>query len=241
MLDNDQTLELIKKAQTGDEDAKNMLVEHNFPLVKSIIRRFKGSHIEYDDLYQIGCLGFIKAINNFDPKYNVRFSTYVVPMVIGEVKRFLRDDGYIKVSRSIKMQNILITRFIEEYSAKHHQNPSIKEISQKFDIQEQELMFIMESSKMPISIYTPFESEKNGLLLIDRYLSTDETDGMLSSIMLKEALRALPEREKKIVLLRYFRDKTQAEIAKELNISQVQVSRLENKVLENLKDKLSIT
>ena len=102
-------------------------------------------------------------------------------------------------------------------------------------------MFVMESSKMPISIYTPFENEKNGLLLIDRYLSTDETDGMLSSIMLKEALRTLPEREKKIVLLRYFRDKTQAEIAKELNISQVQVSRLENKVLESLKDKLSIS
>ena len=117
MLDNETTIALIKRAQGGDEDAKNSLIQHNFPLVKSIIRRFKGSHIEYDDLYQIGCVGFIKAINNFNTAFDVKFSTYVVPMVIGEVKRFLRDDGYIKVSRSVKMQNSHINRFIEEYFA----------------------------------------------------------------------------------------------------------------------------
>lgn len=240
MLDNEQTLELIKRAQNGDDDAKNKLVEHNFPLVKSIIRRFRGSHIEYDDLYQIGFMGFVKAINNFDEKFNVKFSTYVVPMVIGEVKRFLRDDGYIKVSRSIKMQNIQINRYIEEYNLVNHTNPTLKQIAEKFNMEEQELMFVMESSKMPISLYTPFEKENSDLLLIDRYLSTDPSDGMLNKIMLNEALKSLPEREKKIVLLRYFRDKTQAEIAKELNISQVQVSRIENKVLESLREKLSV-
>lgn len=240
MLDNKETIELVKKAQSGDEKAKNLLVEHNFPLVKSIIKRFKNKNIEYEDLYQIGCLGFVKAINNFNTSFDVKFSTYVVPMVIGEVKRFLRDDGYIKVSRNIKMQNIHINRYIEKYFATNHENPTLKQISSHFGIDEEELIFIMDSAKMPISIYTPLENEKNGLLLIDRFMSCDETDAMLGKIELQKALNTLSQREKKLVLLRYFRDKTQGEIAKELNISQVQVSRLESKVLEALKEKLSM-
>lgn len=240
MLDNEQTLKLIGQAQNGDENAKNTLIEENFPLVKSIIRRFKNKNIEYDDLYQIGCVGFIKAINNFDTKFDVKFSTYVVPMVIGEVKRFLRDDGFIKVSRSVKMQSIHIKRFIDEFKTKNNAPPTIKQISQHFGIEESELMFIMDSSKMPISIYTPFDDNENGLLLIDRYNSKDETDIVLNKIMLKEALKSLPKRERKIIILRYFRDKTQSEIASEMQISQVQVSRLENKVLEMLKEKLSV-
>lgn len=240
MLDNTETRALIKRAQSGDEEAKNLLIEHNFPLVKSIIRRFRTSHVEYEDLYQIGCVGFIKAINNFDTSFDVKFSTYAVPMVIGEIKRFLRDDGFVKVSRSVKMQNIYINRFIEEYTLKNATPPSLKQIAEKFSIDEEELVFIMDSAKMPISIYTPFENEKSGLLLIDRFKAFDETENVMTKIMLKEALKTLPERERKIVLLRYFRDKTQSEIAKELQISQVQVSRLENKVLETLKEKLSI-
>ncbi|MBQ2713770.1 MAG: SigB/SigF/SigG family RNA polymerase sigma factor [Clostridia bacterium] len=240
MLDNTETISLIKRAQSGDEEAKNLLIQHNFPLVKSIIRRFRTSHVEYEDLYQIGCVGFIKAINNFDTSFDVKFSTYAVPMVIGEVKRFLRDDGFVKVSRSVKMQNIYINRFIEEYTLKNATPPSLKQIAEKFSIDEEELVFIMDSAKMPISIYTPFENEKSGLLLIDRFKAFDETENVMTKIMLKEALKTLPERERKIVLLRYFRDKTQSEIAKELQISQVQVSRLENKVLETLKEKLSI-
>lgn len=240
MLDNTETRALIKRAQSGDEEAKNLLIEHNFPLVKSIIRRFRTSHVEYEDLYQIGCVGFIKAINNFDTSFDVKFSTYAVPMVIGEIKRFLRDDGFVKVSRSVKMQNIYINRFIEEYTLKNASPPSLKQIAEKFSIDEEELVFIMDSAKMPISIYTPFENEKSGLLLIDRFKAFDETENVMTKIMLKEALKTLPERERKIVLLRYFRDKTQSEIAKELQISQVQVSRLENKVLETLKEKLSI-
>ena len=240
MLDNTETISLIKRAQSGDEEAKNLLIQHNFPLVKSIIRRFRTSHVEYEDLYQIGCVGFIKAINNFDTSFDVKFSTYAVPMVIGEVKRFLRDDGFVKVSRSVKMQNIYINRFIEEYTLKNATSPSLKQIAENFSIDEEELVFIMDSAKMPISIYTPFENEKSGLLLIDRFKAFDETENVMTKIMLKEALKTLPERERKIVLLRYFRDKTQSEIAKELQISQVQVSRLENKVLETLKEKLSI-
>lgn len=240
MLTSEETISLIKRAQSGDEEAKNLLIEHNSPLVKSIIRRFRSSHVEYEDLYQIGSLGFVKAINNFDTSFDVKFSTYAVPMVIGEIKRFLRDDGFVKVSRSVKMQNIYINRFIEDFTKKNGVTPTLKQIAQNFSIDEEELVFIMDSSKMPISIYTPFENDQNGLLLIDRFKAFDETENVMTKIMLKEALKTLPERERKIVLLRYFRDKTQSEIAKELQISQVQVSRLENKVLETLKEKLSI-
>ena len=240
MLTSEETISLIKRAQSGDEEAKNLLIEHNSPLVKSIIRRFRSSHVEYEDLYQIGSLGFVKAINNFDTSFDVKFSTYAVPMVIGEIKRYLRDDGFVKVSRSVKMQNIYINRFIEEFTKKNGVTPTLKQIAQNFSIDEEELVFIMDSSKMPISIYTPFENDQNGLLLIDRFKAFDETENVMTKIMLKEALKTLPERERKIVLLRYFRDKTQSEIAKELQISQVQVSRLENKVLETLKEKLSI-
>lgn len=238
MLEQVQTLELIKKAQKGDQQAKTILIEENAPLVKSVIKKFKNKSIEYDDLYQIGCVGFLKAINNFDEKFNVKFSTYVVPMVIGEIKRFLRDDGIIKVSRNLKTQNILISKYIEDYQKNHQTKPSIQQIAEEFKIDQQELIFIMDSSKMPISIYTPIESEDSGLLLIDRYIQHDESEVLFSKLELKEALDSLDEREKKLVLLRFFRDKTQSEIAKFLNISQVQVSRLENKVIEIMKDKL---
>ena len=238
MLEQSQTLELIKKAQNGDQQAKTILIEENAPLVKSVIKKFKNKSIEYDDLYQLGCVGFLKAIKNFDEKFNVKFSTYVVPMVIGEIKRFLRDDGIIKVSRNMKTQNILISKFIDEYQKTNQTKPSVQQIADQFKIDPQELIFIMDSSKMPISIYTPIESEDSELLLIDRYIQHDESELLFSKLELKEALDSLDEREKKLVLLRFFRDKTQSEIAKFLNISQVQVSRLENKILELMKEKL---
>ncbi|MDD4816246.1 MAG: sigma-70 family RNA polymerase sigma factor [Clostridia bacterium] len=238
MLEQSQTLELIKRAQEGDQQAKTILIEENAPLVKSVIKKFKNKSIEYDDLYQLGCVGFLKAINNFDVKFNVKFSTYVVPMVIGEIKRFLRDDGIIKVSRTLKTQNIMISKYIDEYQKSNQNKPSIQQISEHFGIEQQELIFIMDSSKMPVSIYAPIDSDENGLLLIDRYMQNDESEMLFNKLELKEALNSLNEREKKLVLLRFFRDKTQSEIAKFLNISQVQVSRLENKILELMKEKL---
>ena len=239
MLESEENLKLIADAQKGNETAKNLLIEHNSPLVKSIIKRFKNKNIEYDDLYQIGCIGFVKAIQNFNPEFNVKFSTYAVPMVIGEIKRFLRDDGYIKVSRNIKALNIKISKFIESYIEINNKSPTFQELSEEFKINENELVFIMESSKMPISIYTPLENDESGLLLVDRYVNEDRREELLTKLLIKETLQSLPQRERKIVLLRYFKDKTQSEIAKTLNISQVQVSRLENKILANLKDKLS--
>ena len=234
-----QTLMLITKAKAGDENAKTTLFEQNSPLIKSVIKRFIGKGIEYDDLYQIGTIGLLKAINNFDASFNVKFSTYVVPMVIGEVKRFMRDDGAIKVSRTIKTLNLKIKKYVDEYTKINFCKPTLQEIAQKFEIDEEEVIFAMDSASMPISIYTPLEGDSNGLLLIDRLNQDNSHEKMIDNILLKETLKSLDNRDKKIILLRFFRDKTQSEIAKVLGVSQVQVSRLENKVLEKLKEKLS--
>ncbi len=239
MLGHEETLDLIKLAQAGDEAAKNTLIEENSPLVKCVIKRFVGKGVEYDDLYQLGCLGFIKAINHFDTKFNVKFSTYVVPMIDGEVKRFMRDDGCIKVSRAIKQQNLKINKFVDEYQKIHHQKPKIEDIAEAFKMDAQDVVFTMDSSKMPVSIYaTTGDSADSSGLLIDKFVQVDQIDDITNNILLKDALRELESRDKKIILMRFFRDKTQSEIAKELGVSQVQVSRLENKILEKLRSKI---
>ena len=239
MLRSEDTLALIKLAQSGDEEAKQKLIEENSPLVKSVIKRFKGKGIEYDDLYQLGCVGFLKAIKNFNVDYNVKFSTYVVPMVIGEIKRFMRDDGEIKVSRAIKSLNLKITKFVESFIKEHMRKPTTKEIANEFKIDESEVIFTMDSAKMPISMFATFDDDSNsGQYLIDKFMQTGENEVLIDKISLKEALSSLDERDKKIVLLRFFRDKTQSEIATVLNISQVQVSRLECKIIEKMREKL---
>lgn len=239
MLTQEETSVLLERAKQGDEDAKTKLVENNSPLIKSLIKRFIGKGIEYDDLYQLGAMGFLKAIKNFDEKFGVKFSTYVVPMVIGEIKRFMRDDGAIKVSRTIKTLNLKIKKYVDEFAKENFRKPSIEEIAKKFEIDPCEVIFTMDSASMPISIYTPFEDDSKSLLLIDRYKTDDSHEDMVDNILLKDMLKSLEERDKKIVLLRFFRDKTQSEIAKVLGVSQVQVSRLENKVLEKMREKLS--
>lgn len=239
MLDNEKTVELVLRAQSGDQDAKEVLTQENSPLIKSLIKRFKDKGVEYDDLFQIGCIGFLKAINNFKTEFGVKFSTYVVPMVIGEIKRFMRDDGAIKVSRALKSLNIQINRFIEQFSSKNQRKPTIEEIAKKFQVEEQDVVMAMDSARMPISLYAPLEDESGDLTVIDRVENVGASDNMLDNLALKEMIKNLQEREKKIILLRYYFDKTQSEIAKELGISQVQVSRLENKILENFRSKLS--
>lgn len=238
MLGQEETLELIKKAQSGDESAKETLVNENSPLIKSVIRWFKGKGIENDDLYQLGCMGFLKAINNFDCSFNVRFSTYVVPMVVGEIKRFMRDDGAVKVSRAIKGLNLKINKFVDEFFVANSRKPTILEIAEHFKIDEQDVVLAMDSAKMPVSLYTPFEDgDEDGLTIIDRF-DGQENEDFVDKFALKDIVDKLEERDKKIILMRYFYDKTQSEIAKRLGVSQVQVSRLENKILENLRKKL---
>lgn len=240
MPNYERTLELIQQAKSGDQEALQTLTIENSPLIKSIIKRYIGKGIEYDDLFQLGSMGFIKAVKNFDTSFNVKFSTYVVPMIIGEIKRFMRDDGTIKVSRSIKSTNIQINRYVESFVKENGDKPTIEQIAKHFEIDAQEVVFIMDSARMPISLYTPFEDGENkSLLLIDRYVQDNSGDEMFENIALKEALKNLEERDKMIILMRYFRDKTQSEIAKELKISQVQVSRLEMKILNKMREKLS--
>lgn len=238
MLGQDETLDLIKKAQTGDELAKETLVVENSPLIKSVIRWFRDKGIENDDLYQLGCIGFLKAINNFDCSFNVKFSTYVVPMVVGEIKRFMRDDGAIKVSRAIKGLNLKINKFVDSFFAESFRKPTISEIAENFKISEQDVVLAMDSAKMPVSLYTPFDDgEEDGLTIIDRF-DGQQNEDFVDKFALKDIIDKLEERDKKIILMRYFYDKTQSEIAQRLGVSQVQVSRLENKILENLKKKL---
>lgn len=238
MLDSLLIFDLVKKAQDGNEEAKETLINENSSLIKSVIRKFIGKGIEYDDLYQLGCLGFLKAIKNFNPEFDVKFSTYVVPMVIGEIKRFMRDDGSIKVSRALKSLNISINKYVDSYFMLHKQKPTIENIAKHFNVEEQDVVMSMEASKMPVSLYAPIEGESD-LFIIDRIDAQNNDNGFVDKIALKEIIRQLGDRDKKIILMRYFYDKTQSEIAKKLGISQVQVSRLENKILENLKMKLS--
>ena len=240
MLDYNTTLELLKKAKLGNENAKNALIENNSPLVKSIVRRYKNKGVEYDDLYQLGCVGFVKAINNFDECYNVKFSTYAVPMIAGEIKRFLRDDGSVKVSRSIKGQYYLMQKYIDEFRLKNGEPPAVSKLAKKFNIEEPEVMFILESARMPISIYESLDKEEDGgQVILDKLANFDEANNMIDKMVLIDTLKSLDENDRKLIILRYFRDKTQSEVARLLNVSQVQVSRLENKILAKMKNKLS--
>ena len=231
-------MQLVKDAQQGDEDAKTKLVHENSPLIKSVIKRYIGKGLEYDDLFQLGCLGFMKAIRNFKEDFGVKFSTYVVPMVIGEIKRFMRDDGAIKVSRAMKTLNIKINKFIDAYFEEHKEKPTVEEIAKHFKVEQQDIILAMDSAKMPISLYSPLEDGESNLFVIDRVESENYDDSFMDNMALKEIINCLPPRERKIIILRYFMDKTQSEIAKEFNISQVQVSRIENKVLADLRKKL---
>jgi RNA polymerase sporulation-specific sigma factor len=241
VLDNTIILQLVEKAQQGDQEAKSVLIEENSPLIKSVIKRFRDKGVEYDDLFQIGCMGFLKAIKNFNADFGVKFSTYVVPMVIGEIKRFMRDDGSIKVSRALKSLNLQINRYVEEFTQKNERVPTIEELAIHFEVDQQEIVLAMDSAKMPLSLYTPIEDESESLALIDRIeAQEDENSKMIDNIALTELVKHLDYRDRKIILLRYYFDKTQSEIAKELNISQVQVSRLENKILNNLRNKLTL-
>lgn len=238
MIEHNKTLELIKIAQQGDEDALSLLVTSNMPLIKSIIKRYKSRNLEYDDLLQLGSIGLIKAVKNFDCSYNVRFSTYAVPMITGEIKRFIRDDGAIKVSRSIKLLAHKINQYIEEVKKIKSSAPTLDEIAEEFDIEKHDIAFILDSSRMPLSLYSKSEDE-NSLNLIDKLVNEDNTEDIIDRMLIRDIINMLPDREKKIIIYRYFRDKTQSEIASEIGISQVQISRLESKILEKIRNTIS--
>ncbi len=239
MLNERETLEQLRLAKTGDNRAKEALLEHNSSLLKSILKRYLRKGVEYDDLFQLACIGFLKAIQGFDESYGVRFSTYAVPMIAGEIKRFLRDDGSVKVSRAIKQSARDINRFVEQFSTENGRQPSIKEIGEAFSMDEGEVVFTMGSSRMPLSLYeqSDYKDEKS-TELVDRLPALDNQDEMIEHMVLKSAIEALPERERKIIYLRYFRDMTQSEVARTIGVSQVQISRIESRIIQDFKEQL---
>ena len=195
--------------------------------------------MEYDDLFELACMGMLKAISGFDESFGVRFSTYAVPMIAGEIKRFLRDDGSVKVSRALKKTCREINAYIERYTQEHGTQPAIKEIAADLSMEESEIVFALGSSHMPLSIYeeTP---HKDGNLqpIAERLISSDSPEEMFDRLLLKQAIEKLPEREKKIVFLRYFRDMTQSEVARLIGVSQVQISRIESRILTQFREEL---
>ena len=238
MLNVDETLKLVNLAQNGDENAKTILVNENSPLIKSVIKIYRNKGVEYYDLFQLGCLGFVKAINNFNESFGVKFSTYAVPMIAGEVKRFLRDDGSIKVSRALKTLNIQIEKYIQQYRQNHIDSPSIAELSKHFGVDEEEIVYAMDSRKALLSLDDKQdETNPNSRTIMESIEDVNHTDNFIDNIVLKDLIKELPDKDKKILALRYFEDKTQSEIAGILNVSQVQVSRLENKIINKLKNK----
>lgn len=240
MLEVDETNDLIRRAKEGDAEAKEALLLKNNNLIKSIVRRYLGKGVEYDDLYQLAGLGLLKAINGFDESYGVRFSTYAVPMIAGEIKRFMRDDGSIKVSRAIKSQAKQINQFIETYSIEHGCQPSIKIIAEQFGMPESEVVFTMGSTRMPVSIYERGDyKDDKGQELLDKLPIEDNQDELIDSLQLRTAISNLPDRDRKVIILRYFRDMTQSEVAGMLGVSQVQVSRIENRIMRAFRKDLT--
>ncbi|OEF97238.1 RNA polymerase sigma-F factor [Vulcanibacillus modesticaldus] len=237
-LSDREIKELIIKSQNGDEQAREKIVNSNIRLIWSVVQRFLNRGYEADDLFQIGAIGLLKAVDKFDMSFDVRFSTYAVPMIIGEIQRFIRDDGTVKVSRSLKETANKVRKAKDEISKTLGRMPTVKEIADKLEISPEEVIFAQEASRAPASIHeTVFENDGDPITLMDQ-ISDESQNKWFDNIALREAISKLNERERLIVYLRYFKDQTQSEVAKRLGISQVQVSRLEKKILSNIKSQL---
>ncbi|WP_010095990.1 RNA polymerase sporulation sigma factor SigF [Ornithinibacillus scapharcae] len=236
-LTDEQVKSYILKSQQGDKDARDFLVESNIRLVWSVVQRFLNRGYDPDDLFQIGSIGLIKSIDKFDLSYDVRFSTYAVPMIIGEIQRFLRDDGSVKVSRSLKEVGNKIRKKKDELTKEFGRSPTINEIAEALEISPEDVVHAQEAAKAPHSIHeTVFENDGDPITLLDQI--ADQDSNWFDKLSLEEAIRGLNERERLILYLRYYKDKTQSEVADRLGISQVQVSRLEKKILYDMKNKI---
>ena len=236
----DETMRLIQMAHEGDKAARDQLVEDNVGLVWSIVRRFAGRGHELEDLFQIGSIGLLKAIDKFDLSYDVRFSTYAVPMITGEIKRFLRDDGLIKVSRSVKELGMKVGAARESLSGSLGREPTIEEIAGELKVSREEVAASMEAGAEVESLYRPFgKNDGQELCLMDRLEEKEDAEEtLLNRMVLRELISELGPKEREIIIRRYFCNQTQSVIAADLDISQVQVSRLEKKILRQMREKL---
>lgn len=237
----DKTLELLKLAKEGDQDAKEQIVTDNLGLVWAVARRFIGRGYELEDLYQIGCIGLMKCVDKFDLSFDVKFSTYAVPMISGEIKRFLRDDGMIKISRSLKETAYKVNRVRNEIINKTGEEPGLTEISEILNVDVCEIVASLEANVEVESIQkTIYQNDGNAVLLADKLAdSRDEQEEVLNQMTIEKLLSGLEETENKIIRLRYYENKTQTEIANEIGISQVQVSRMEKKILLKMRKELA--
>ena len=237
----DNSIKDIIKAKEGSEDAMSMLLEKNSGLIWSIVRRFKDRGYEMEDLYQIGSLGFIKSIRRFDTNFEVQLSTYAVPYILGEIKRFIRDDGPIKVSRSTKELCVKIREIQKDYLNRKGIEIKLEEISKILNVSKEEIAAALDSINCVDSIYDMnYKDDSEGNILDRIPANVDSEKNIVDKIVLKDAISKLEERERKIILLRYFRGSTQSQVAKVLGISQVQVSRIEKRVLSDMRDMLAV-
>lgn len=237
VLSNDEKTALFEKIKEGDTQARETFIGGNLRLVLSVIQRFSNRGENMDDLFQIGCIGLIKAIDNFDTSHNVKFSTYAVPMIIGEIRRYLRDNNQIRVSRSLRDIAYKALKAKEEYINKHSKEPTIDELSKILELSKEEVVFALESIQDPISLHEPaYNDGTDTIFVMDQVKDTKNTDEhWLENIALSEAMKRLSDREKHIISLRFFSGRTQMEVADEIGISQAQVSRLEKGALERMK------
>jgi RNA polymerase sporulation-specific sigma factor len=238
LLKDKELRDLLIRSKAGDSFARDKLVNCNLKLVFNIVRRFQNRGHELEDLFQIGCIGLMKAIDKFDLSYDVKFSTYAVPMIVGEIRRFLRDDNPVKVSRSVKETAYKIQQVRDMLTARLSREPSIGEVASELGLSREEVIGALEATQSPTSIYeTLHQEDGDPIYLLDQLKGEEDGDvPWLESLSVKELLNSLPERDRNIINWRFFEDKTQSEIARRLGLSQVQVSRLERQALKKLKD-----
>jgi len=237
VLSNKEKEELMVKIKQGDTKARETFIGGNLRLVLSVIQRFNNRGENPDDLFQIGCIGLIKAIDNFDTSHMVKFSTYAVPMIIGEIRRYLRDNNHMRVSRSIRDIAYKALKAKEEYISKNSKEPTVLELSKELNLPKEDIVIALEAILEPVSLFEPaYNDGTDTIYVMDQVKDTKNTDdSWLEEIALKEAMKRLTEREKNIINLRFFSGKTQMEVADEIGISQAQVSRLEKGALERMK------
>ena len=227
--------DVIIKAQNKDEKAKELLVKENLSLVWSLVHRFNSMMYEKEELFQIGCVGLIKAIDKFDVSYDVAFSTYAVPIILGEIKRHFRDDGAIKVSRSIKELNQKISKISDEYLIKNNKEISIEELADTLNVSKADIVLAIDSKYFPTSLNEVIYEKDGSVITVEERLVEKESYSLIDKITLYEEIGKLTEKERKLIKMRYYLDMNQDQIAKEFNVSQVQISRLEKKIIEKLK------
>lgn len=232
---------LIARSQAGDKEAREVLIEKNLGLVHHIVKRFIGRGYDAEDLFQIGSIGLMKAIDKFDLSFDVKFSTYAVPMISGEIKRFLRDDGMVKVSRTLKENGWKVRQAAERISQEIGREPTLEEISEATGIAREDIVMAMEANIEVESIYkSMYQADGNEIFLVDKLPEKrDDNEKLLNHMLLEQLIDALSEEEKKLIRLRYFQDKTQMEVARKLGISQVQVSRMEKKILIRMRENMT--